>query len=111
MLSEQDVANITFEQLVAGEGVSHQDVDDTHTLVRMLLFSRFPRRKQYALIELQRYWDAQVGVKMRKEGEFTLSYVKLGPESPYFLIGKYSNDGPTFESIPGEDEKARWPPE
>jgi len=91
-------------------GPESYDFEQVHTLVKMNLFSRYPRRRAYALSELRQYLGEDgIEADLAEIGEFSVSAIRFSPEEDWYVVGRYLRERPLLEEVPSTEEMACWP--
>lgn len=77
--------------------------------VTACLFSRFPKRREYALKNLSEFWgDANLTIHRVEEENFTKGYIKFSSRNKYILVAVYRNDSPVLEVMPTKEEMEEY---
>lgn len=109
MINEEDVADLTLEQILGKDKEGQSVFICTKSLVGTFLFSRYERRREFAKWALKRIWGIPVEVCTIHDSDIIYAYIELNGCGRYALVARYSLKSPIIEDLPSETEISLWP--
>ena len=109
MISPDQVAEKTLRQMIGRNKSGMEDYRQTKNFVNAALFSRYPRRREYARCMLDETWRTPIGIETITENGIIYAYINFNNIARYVLVDRYREDRPVFEETPTEKEMSKWP--
>ncbi|HLC86247.1 MAG TPA: hypothetical protein VJG30_03110 [Candidatus Nanoarchaeia archaeon] len=108
MIQQEDVADLTLEQMLGDDEEGKSVFRCTKSLVGAFLFSRYELRRNFARWALSKIFTTPVDVHTIEEGEIIYAYIELNRIKKYILVQRYNANSPALENVPSENEKKLW---
>jgi len=87
---------------------SHDDYFPTLTLLMGALFSRYPERRDYSHMRLERYWGKQLELAALTSDGDIYTYIRFEDEKKYTYVATFSEASPVLELVPSDEEIDAW---
>ncbi len=100
-----------LKDILCDEKESLKDYYYLENLVKACLFSRYPERQEMAKKRIQDFFNPNAEVCTLEGQGIIYAYISPTPDREVFLlIGRYKQNGPTYEILPDQDEINSWLP-
>lgn len=103
-----DVCERSLNELFGSDG--KDDFEYVEGIVKLVLFSNFPRRRKLAIARLSTaFYGTRVKVVTLEDNGCFYAYLKFDGADKYLFVGVYDKSCRLIEPTPSEIEIGQWP--